>query len=138
MVSVDPPSGSRTGMVATIHVRFDRPMDPEACEVKGSSSRTKKESPDLPGVGISAPFPVAYDAARHEFTLHALLPGNTKTRVELRGFRGADGGQGSPSRSSTRWTTSCTGPSRKQESPKPDVQPCCTRWSRQSAASGSA
>ena len=96
VVSVDPPSGSRTGMVATIHVRFDRPMDPEACEVKGSSSRTKKESPDLPGVGISAPFPVAYDAARHEFTLHALLPGNTKTRVELRGFRGADGGQAQP------------------------------------------
>jgi hypothetical protein len=96
VVSIDPPSGSQTGRFTTIRVRFDRPMVPEAFELKGSISPTKKEPVDPSEMKVTAPFQIAYDAALQTFTLHALLPSNAKTRLELRGFRGADGGQAQP------------------------------------------
>ena len=70
VLSIDPPTRSQTGMIATIRVRFDRPMDPQACELKGSSSPTKKQSVDLPKVEVSAPLPIEYDAAGR--TLHVI------------------------------------------------------------------
>jgi hypothetical protein len=87
VVGVDPPSGAETGMVVAIRVRFDRPMNPQAFELVDSIGMLR---------GVSVPFPVEYDAASHCFTFPALLPGKTKHRVELRGFRGADGGQAEP------------------------------------------
>jgi len=96
VLSVDPPSGAQTGMVASIRVLFDRPMDPEACEPTGSARRLKDGSVPLLSKGVSVPFPIEYDAASHSFTFVALLCGSAKARIELQGLRGADGVQPAP------------------------------------------
>jgi hypothetical protein len=100
VISIDAPSGSQTCMATTIRVRFDRPMDPEACELVGLVNQMKGDAVSAAIAAsrarIPVPFPIVYDAASRCFTFQALLPGNGKSRIELRGFRGADGGQVEP------------------------------------------
>jgi hypothetical protein len=48
--------------------------------------------------GVSVPFPVEYDAPSRSFTFHALFPAKSRHRIELRGFRGADGGEAEPAK----------------------------------------
>ncbi len=92
VVSIDPPSGSPTGIRTTIRIRFDRPMDPQPCEV---TDRTNRKPPKQ-DVVASVPFPIEYDAKSRTFTLNALLANKTKARLELRGFLSEDGGQAEP------------------------------------------
>ena len=87
VVAIEPPSGSETSMVTAIRVRFDRPMNPNAFVLTDSPGEIK---------GVSVPFPVEYDARSYAFTFPALFPAKTKHRIELRGFRGADGGEAEP------------------------------------------
>ena len=91
VVSVDPPSGAQTGMVTAIRVRFDQPMNPQAFDAVCSI-------PDE-GMQLANPYvivPVEYDAASRTFTFLTSLPRSTSPRIELRGFRGADGGEAEP------------------------------------------
>jgi peptidase S41-like protein/tricorn protease-like protein/Big-like domain-containing protein len=95
VVSVDPPFGSETAVFTPIRVRFDRPMDPEAFEFVGSVSDT--EQADLStSLQPAISFPTKYDVVSHCFTFQALLAADSTNRIELRGFRGADGGQAAP------------------------------------------
>jgi hypothetical protein len=87
VLAIEPPSGAETGMVTAIRIRFDRPMDPNAFMLADSPGELQ---------GVSVPFPVEYDAPSRSFTFHALFPSKTRHRIELRGFRGADGGEAEP------------------------------------------
>jgi serine/threonine protein kinase len=91
VVSVDPPSGSHTGMIVTIRVRFDRPMDAEAFEPVCSIADQGMQFEHA-----SAPFPVEYDASSYTFTFQASFPRATSPRIDLRGFRGTEGGEAEP------------------------------------------
>ncbi len=46
--------------------------------------------------GISLQLPVEFDAVSQRFTFHLFLPADAKSRIELRGFRAADGGTAAP------------------------------------------
>ena len=92
VVSIDPPSGAKTGMVTAIHVRFDQPMNPEAYEPIGSIEDKGMGGREV----VVVPFPVEYDASSHCFTFLAFFPCATTPRIELRGFRSADGGEAEP------------------------------------------
>jgi hypothetical protein len=90
VVSVDPPSGAETAVFTPIRIRFDRPMDPKCYDLVD----TTWSDPTNPMTSV--PFPVEYDPKTNTFTLRAFLPFETKTRIELRGFCGADGGEAEP------------------------------------------
>ncbi|MBC8869336.1 MAG: Ig-like domain-containing protein, partial [Planctomycetes bacterium] len=96
VVSLDPPSGAETAVFTPIRVRFDRPMDPETFELVGSASGTEGQPESITGVNAYTPFPTKYDAASHCFTFQTLLTATSRIRIELRGFRGEDGGQAAP------------------------------------------
>ena len=79
-------------MIVSIRVRFDRPMNPEAfepiCSIPDEGMQFE---------GAYVPFPVEYDAPTYSFTFQDRIPPQpTSPRIELRGFRGADGGNAEP------------------------------------------
>jgi len=92
VVSVDPPSGAKTGMITPIRVRFDQPMNPDAYEPVASIDEEGRRDTGI----VHTPFPVDYDASSHCFTFLVFFPRSTTPRIELRGFRGADGGEAEP------------------------------------------
>lgn len=90
VVSVDPPSGSETSVFTTIRVRFDRPMNPDCYELVDLASER------FPKDRTAGPFPAEYDATSNTFTFSIFLPISRTTRLELRGFCGADGCDADP------------------------------------------
>ena len=87
MVSVDPPSGSETSVFTTVRIRFDRPMNPDCYELVDLTSER------FPTDRTLGPFPAEYDPPSNTFTFCIFLPISSKTRLELRGVRGADGSE---------------------------------------------
>lgn len=92
VVSIDPPSGAKTGMVVPMRVRFDRPMDPEAYAPVGSIEDEGVKDWDI----VHVPFPVEYEASSHTFTFLVFFPRSTTVKIDFRGFRGVDGADAEP------------------------------------------
>jgi hypothetical protein len=90
VVSIDPPPGSETGVFTPVRVGFDRPMDPNCFGLVDATSKNQAFK------RTAVPFPVEYDPRSNVFTFGMYLPASTKTRLELRGFRGADGAEAEP------------------------------------------
>ena len=88
LVSVDPPLGARVGMVTVIRVRFDRPMDPEAFAPVCSFDEEEPAAERL-----LTTFSARYHAPSNSFTFLGSFPLAASPRIELRGFRGAEGGR---------------------------------------------